>query len=519
MTSPSEKLAESLQVLKTLQDQGMIAIQTKDLSRTHRQRLLKNGFLQKVIKGWYIPSKHNEAKGESTSWYASFWVFCSTYLNKRFRDKWCLSPEQSISLQVGNWTVPKQLFIRSPKGNNKITSLPYETSLFDAAYAMPDAKEINIANSMRVFSLSSALIYCGPKFFTQNPSDTRTALSLIRDASDILELLLAGGHSTIAGRLAGGFRNIGYDQIANDIIKTMSAAGFDIRETNPFQEIPPIILSKRERSPYVNRLQILWQEMRPTVIKYFPANLDNRKIDIKLYLDAMEKIYVTDAYNSLSIEGYRVSPELIQQVRTGNWNPDKDENDREQSAALAARGYWQAFKLVEKSIQRTLEGNNPGRIFEEDHRDWYREMFAPCITAGILKPANLAGYRNSPVYIRRSMHVPPNREAVRDMMPALCDLLSEEKNAAVKIVLGHFFFVYIHPYMDGNGRMGRFLMNLMLAAGSYPWVVVPVEKRDLYMSTLEEASVRQNIRPFTEFLASLTIKNLNGKTFEFRMKE
>jgi hypothetical protein len=142
---------------------------------------------------------------------------------------------------------------------------------------MPKPKEISTVNGMRIFSLASALVYCGPKFFMQNPSDVRTALSLIRDSSEILEPLLVGGHSTIAGRLAGGFRNIGYDQIANEIIKTMSAAGFDIRETNPFQETKPIIISYRERSPYVKRLQILWQEMRPIVIKYFPSNNGKQK--------------------------------------------------------------------------------------------------------------------------------------------------------------------------------------------------------------------------------------------------
>jgi len=40
-------------------------------------------------------------------------------------------------------------------------------------------------------------------------------------------------------------------------------------------------------------------------------------------------------------------------------------------------------------------------------------------------------------------------------MPAFFDLLREEPHAAVRLVLGHFIFVYIHPYMDGNGRVGR----------------------------------------------------------------
>jgi len=101
------------------------------------------------------------------------------------------------------------------------------------------------------------------------------------------------------------------------------------------------------------------------------------------------------------------------------------------------------------------------------------------------------------------MHTPPNKEALREMMPILFDLLMEEKNAAVRVVLGHFIFVYIHPYFDGNGRMGRFIMNLMMAAGGFSWTVVPVDKRNEYMEALEAASVQQDIIPFTKFIASL----------------
>jgi Fic family protein len=85
-------------------------------------------------------------------------------------------------------------------------------------------------------------------------------------------------------------------------------------------------------------------------------------------------------------------------------------------------------------------------------------------------------------------------------MPAFFDLLREETNPAVRVVLGHFIFVYIHPYMDGNGRMGRFLMNSMLASGGYPWTVIPVAQRNAYMAALEAASVDQNIVPFAELL-------------------
>ena len=92
---------------------------------------------------------------------------------------------------------------------------------------------------------------------------------------------------------------------------------------------------------------------------------------------------------------------------------------------------------------------------------------------------------------------PPSKEAVRDAMPVLFDLIREENEPCVRVVPGHFIFVYIHPYIDGNGRMGRFLMNVMLASGGYPWMVVPVEQRDKYRNELtigHYSTVSQMIR-------------------------
>ena len=138
-------------------------------------------------------------------------------------------------------------------------------------------------------------------------------------------------------------------------------------------------------------------------------------------------------------------------------------------------------------------------------------MFAPSVNAGILKPADLAGYRNGQVYIQQSMHVPLNRDAVRDAMPAFFDLLTQETDPAIRVVLGHFIFVYVHPYMDGNGRMARFLMNTMMAAGGYPWTVIPLSERKAYMESLEKASVGEDIGPFADFLAHLVEKRLAGE--------
>ncbi len=506
MARPADKLAESLEVLKGLQGQGRVALRARNMSRTHRERLQKNGFIKEVMKGWYIPSHPDEATGESTSWYASFWAFCASYLEARFNDKWCIGLEQSIQLHIGDWVVPRQLLIRSPNGGNNLTQLLYDTSIFDIRLELPSDTDIEIKDGLRLYSLPTALLGCPQAHFVAQPTKLRAALAMIPDASELLEKLLAGGNSVVAGRLAGAFRNIGRDQIAEDILATMRVAGYTVNENDPFEDQSQILFGARETSPYVNRMRMNWKKMREEILKIFPA-APGRLSSAASYLERIDEIYVNDAYNSLSIEGYKVSAELIEKVRSGNWDPETDKDDQNHRNALAARGYWQAFQRVKQSIEKVLNGENAGAVAARDHSAWYLELFGPSVSAGILKATDLAGYRNGPVYIRHSMHTPPNKDAVRELMPAFFELLKEETEPPVRVVLGHFMFVYIHPYMDGNGRMGRFLMNLMLASGRYPWTIVPLERRSDYMATLESASVVGNIMPFASLLAELLNKS------------
>jgi Fic family protein len=115
----------------------------------------------------------------------------------------------------------------------------------------------------------------------------------------------------------------------------------------------------------------------------------------------------------------------------------------------------------------------------------------------------LAGWRNDQVFIRGALHVPLSKAAVRDCMPVFFELLASEPNSAVRAVLGHFFFVYIHPFMDGNGRLARFIFNAMLVTGGYVWTIVPLLQRASYMAAFEQASSYQNVQPLAKLLADL----------------
>src|SRR5215475_5047868 len=249
MATPSEKLAESLEVLHKLQNtNGAAAIRARDLTRTHRERLLKNGFLQEVMKGWYIPSRPDDGKGESTAWYASFWRFAAAYLEHRFRKNWSLSPEQSLSIHVGNGTVPRQLAVRSPKGTNSVTKLPHGTSLFDLQAALPSSADRVERDGLRLYGLEAALIEASPRYFMNHATDARAALAMIRDASDLLGKLLDGGHSTIAGRLAGGFRNCGRGAIADRSEEHTSE--LQSRENL----VCRLLLEKKKKNAYVHNI-------------------------------------------------------------------------------------------------------------------------------------------------------------------------------------------------------------------------------------------------------------------------
>jgi fido (protein-threonine AMPylation protein) len=501
MPPPNEKLAESLGVLHDLQKGGRRVFRSDDLTRTHRERLLQNGFLQDVMRGWVISSSPSARASDSTPWYASFWEFCARYGNERFGDEWSLSPEQSILLYAENIVIPKQVVVYSPKATNHTTELLFGTSLYDLKQAdMPAAADVLVRHGLRLFSPAAALVKAPEAFFNRNPIETQVALSSLADAADVLRHLLDGGRTVKAGQIAGAFRRVGRPEFADEIVKTMKRASYDVRESDPFAPEQTFGALAPAVSPIVGRIQAMWETMRGVVIDNFPKALGLPK-DRKEYLGFVDDIYKSDAYHSLSIEGYSVTPTLIDRVQRGDWNPDHHDDDRKNRDVLAARGYWQAFQVVKASVAEIIAGANAGALVRTAHKDWYGELFQPCVSAGLIPAAALAGYRNDAVYLRTSRYVPPRWEAVRDAMPALFDLLERETDPGVRAVLGHWLFGYIHPYPDGNGRMARFLMNTMLASGGYPWTVIRVEDRDAYLAALDHASIDANIAPFTWFIA------------------
>jgi hypothetical protein len=393
------------------------------------------------------------------------------------------------------------VIVNSPKGTNNKLGLLFGTSLYDLKVKeMPPADDLTEKNSLRLYNVDAALLRVSEPFFQRSPVEAQVVLGAVRDVSGVLGRLLDGGHSAVAGRLAGAFRRVGRDGFADDIVKTMKSAGYDVRESDPFSQEQHVPAVATGVPPIAARLNAIWESQRQLVLDAFPQ-APGLPDDKDRYMKFVDDLYQSDAYHSLSIEGYSVTPELIDRVRQGDWNPQADEQDRQNRDALAARGYWQAFQSMKKSVSAILGGAPAGALVHDQHRDWYRELFGPSVAAGILRASALAGYRSHQVYLRGSWHVPPRSKTVADGMNALFELLEKETEPAVRAVLGHWLVGYVHPYPDGNGRVARFLMNAMLASGGYPWTVVRVEDRTRYLACLETASVEMNVGPFAAFLA------------------
>jgi hypothetical protein len=125
------------------------------MSRTHQERLLKNGFLLRVINGWLMPGRPDNVEDEHGMVHLILAILRGLP-PAPIKTQWCLSPEQSLSTHAGSWTVPKQLVVRTPKARNKITNLPHGTSLFDLRANLPTGRDREVLEEMQVF-LPSAL--------------------------------------------------------------------------------------------------------------------------------------------------------------------------------------------------------------------------------------------------------------------------------------------------------------------------------------------------------------------------
>ena len=219
MASLNEKLAESLIQLKRLQENHILVVNSGELTRTHQERLVANGFLQEIMKGWYVISRP-EDRGDTSSFYVSYWDFIYKYLYSRFGENWSLSAEQSLFFHSGNKTIPDQLIVRSPLGGNNKQNLIYEKSIFVLRTSLPMMIYKEKEHRLNIYSIPEALVMCSPSFFQSSPIEAKVCLSMINNSRDLIKVLLSNGYSSRAGKVAGALLGVGKEDCAKEIVQT-----------------------------------------------------------------------------------------------------------------------------------------------------------------------------------------------------------------------------------------------------------------------------------------------------------
>jgi hypothetical protein len=474
-------------------------VRSRDIKHADKVLLTEHQWLTPIAAGYLYLAKPEAAEDPTVLQTQIFWPFLSQFMQDIAGNNYCASAQNSLDLLTGRDAAPKQMvLITKTTGNHDLQIEKGPSILW---YKDPNGfpSRVEVAKGVNVMPLDVALSRLVPRDFTNHRDEVVLAMQMV-PFERLLNTLLENPVLDKAGRLASLYRVMGWNSEADRLLKTFKSAGYDTIREEPI-DVPavraPLV---RIKSPRAERLRVLWGRMREPILENLQNLPKEPNISIEEYLKRTDSIYVKDAYHSLSIEGYQVTPELIKKVMAGNWNPDINPADAKEIDAMAAKGYHLAFQAIQKSIVRIFAGEDAGDVLQKDLPDWHQAMFSPSVKAGLIKPSDLSGFRNKEVFLRGSTLATPSQDALMDCMEAYFDLVKRESSPEVRAVLGHFIFTYIHPYSDGNGRLGRFIMNMMLASDRIPWTVITVQTRQPYLDALEKASRDEDIRPFTQFL-------------------
>ncbi len=230
-------------VLKALQrarDQAVEndcqVLYSSQLTRSDRELLQRTGWLEELIRGWYLLVRPDVQAGDTTPWYANFWDFLRLYLSRRYGDDYVLSAESSLLLHTGSTVIPQQVIVIIPKGGAGLVELPYRTSVYsyvDRAY-LPG--EVDVKLGLRLMNLPSALARTSPVFFRESSEEARIALCVIPSPEALAVPLITNGLHASAGRLVGGLEAIGRREDSVALYDILTKGGLRVTSVDPLSD-------------------------------------------------------------------------------------------------------------------------------------------------------------------------------------------------------------------------------------------------------------------------------------------
>ena len=175
-----------------------------------------------------------------------------------------------------------------------------------------------------------------------------------------------------------------------------------------------------------------------------------------------------------------------------------------------------AFSYVIKKVSE----NEP--LDEKTIKDIHALLMENIIVGGV--------YRNVEVYISGAQHTPPApNEMYGQIKNFYMDLVQKKDIEPIELAAWtHAEFVKIHPFVDGNGRTSRLIMNYQLMSSGYLPVSIPKDERLNYFECLESYAIKGDLSTFISFIAELeekrldyyinAIQSVSGKSFRDESK-
>lgn len=225
-----------------------------------------------------------------------------------------------------------------------------------------------------------------------------------------------------------------------------------------------------------------------SLLKEIELNLDRLKLINKQKRDYLiTKSILRSVHSSLSIEANSLS--LLEVLKISQEKP--------------VIGKQKEIQEVKNTIEIYNDIKNYNYKSEEDFIKAYKVMMKSIIED--------LGYRDHGEAVKKDdkiIYIAPNHIFIPNLMKSLFEYLNKEDINLLTGAIFHYYLVAIHPFSDGNGRMARFWMNLILTSYNKDFEFVPVEEeiylnQEYYYKAIEESHINGNVNVFIKFILQM----------------
>lgn len=238
---------------------------------------------------------------------------------------------------------------------------------------------------------------------------------------------------------------------------------------------------------YENKIKEI-DELRKEVDKHRPFS--------KQILGQLKEYYrIGLTYSSNALEGNSLSETetkiVLEDGLTIGGKPVKDHYE--------AMGHSEAYSLL-------YELANNKEITEKDILELHRLFYYR------IDNRNAGQYRKEKVIITGTTFIPPAPDKVPELMKKFVSIMPDLRKKCHPVELAalvHLEFVTIHPFVDGNGRTARLLMNLLLLQTGYVITIIPPVVRNDYIVAIKKSQTEQNDKkPFVNFISNMVYESM-----------